>query len=295
MNNLETFIKTFAATNMDNLFSDGENLTSFCPYATFQGAALPSGQFSGKDALRAILIPPEPQECVMPGIPEAITDGIRVDAELLYGLLPWAAKQDIRYYLNGILIDGNKAVATDGHVLRAVDYPLALDNPIIISRDIIEYGKKFKAESFLVRAPWINASGLINSGAVSFQAGSVFCQDVGINGKFPEYDRVIPTEQPLHTVKLPSLKTAKEFAVTAKKLNSRLPVIALCNNHINAADGTELFPLQNSLADGIDWSCQAKYFVLACEVGGELCINNKLDAAFIKNDNSVSVLMSIRK
>ncbi|MBT8084584.1 MAG: DNA polymerase III subunit beta [Woeseia sp.] len=105
------------------------------------------------------------------------------------------AQQDVRYYLNGLLLEtGDKylrAVATDGHRLALCQQ--ALDGP------------KLKQQQVIVpRKGVLELQRLLNGeGAVTLQLGSnhVRIQLEGIrftskliDGRFPEYERVIPQD-----------------------------------------------------------------------------------------------------
>ena len=85
-------------------------------------------------------------------------------------LLACAAKNDVRYYLNSILIDnsgdnGCIVVATDGPVLLAGN-PLNLEYPEhgkwIVPRDILELALKTKAKDFFIEVG-TSPSGSINN------------------------------------------------------------------------------------------------------------------------------------
>jgi len=103
------------------------------------------------------------------------------------------AQQDVRYYLNGMLFElGDeklRTVATDGHRLAMCDAAVA--------------GLKAKAQVILPRKGVMELSRLLGDAAGDVQvtvgknhvrilAGEVSFTSKLVDGKFPEYDRVVP-------------------------------------------------------------------------------------------------------
>jgi DNA polymerase-3 subunit beta len=119
----------------------------------------------------------------------------------LLGLVQYAmAQQDIRYYLNGLLmvLDGGslKLVATDGHRLAFASRELGVkDLPkqeVILPRKTIIELSKLLAESDDPVAIEMSAS------QARFSFGDVLLVSMLVDGKFPDYGRVIPQDQPKH-------------------------------------------------------------------------------------------------
>jgi len=104
------------------------------------------------------------------------------------------AQQDVRYYLNGMLleIDGQllRAVATDGH-------RLALSEATLVSKaknsQQVIVPRKGVLELQRVLTPEGTASLAIGSNHVRAQIGDVRFTSKLIDGRFPEYSRVIPS------------------------------------------------------------------------------------------------------
>ncbi|MCC7484097.1 MAG: DNA polymerase III subunit beta [Burkholderiales bacterium] len=104
------------------------------------------------------------------------------------------ALQDIRYYLNGLLLvidDGQlKVVATDGHRLSYAARPLgqsAEKREVILPRKaVLELGKLLAESDDPVEIG-------IHASQVRFSFGAVVVVTKVIDGKFPDYGRVIPT------------------------------------------------------------------------------------------------------
>jgi DNA polymerase-3 subunit beta len=107
------------------------------------------------------------------------------------------AQQDVRYYLNGTLLETNgevlRAVATDGHRLSwcevELDAPARELQQIILPRKgVLELQRLLDGEGEIEVA--------IGTNHVRVQIGEVRFTSKLIDGKFPEYGRVIPAEPP---------------------------------------------------------------------------------------------------
>ncbi len=112
------------------------------------------------------------------------------------------AQQDIRYYLNGLLmlIEGGelRVVATDGHRLayasrQVAAKDLARQEVILPRKTIIELTRLLGESEAEVE---IELSG--NQARFSFD-GIVLVSKL-VDGKFPDYTRVIPTAHPKHVI-----------------------------------------------------------------------------------------------
>ena len=106
------------------------------------------------------------------------------------------AQQDVRYYLNGMLLetDGKtlRTVATDGHrlALCEVDLPSkATGQQVIVPRKgVLELQRLLGTEG--------DAEVTIGSNHIRAQIGDVRFTSKLIDGRFPEYSRVIPSAPP---------------------------------------------------------------------------------------------------
>lgn len=107
------------------------------------------------------------------------------------------AQQDVRYYLNGTLLESNgeilRAVATDGHRLSWCEMPLGgrareLQQIILPRKGVLELQRLLDGEGDIDIA--------IGTNHVRVQIGDVRFTSKLIDGKFPEYGRVIPNEPP---------------------------------------------------------------------------------------------------
>ena len=122
---------------------------------------------------------------------------VKLSQNKLKGLLKQVdfamAQQDIRYYLNGLLfeIQGQKLniVGTDGHRLSFTSTKLD-DNyekkeVIIPRKTIVELIKLLDDSDEIVELEILNQQ-------VTFKFGDIFIITKVIDGKFPDYNRVIP-------------------------------------------------------------------------------------------------------
>ena len=117
----------------------------------------------------------------------------------LLGLVQYAmAQQDIRYYLNGLLMvveDGQvKLVATDGHRLAyasreaGANETLARQEVILPRKTIIELSKLLADSDDPVSVE-------LSAAQAKFTFGGVVLISKLVDGKFPDYARVIPQNQ----------------------------------------------------------------------------------------------------
>src|SRR5438874_3853441 len=114
----------------------------------------------------------------------------------LLGLVQYAmAQQDIRYYLNGLLmvVDGGelRVVATDGHRLAFAALPLEANLPrqeaIVPRKTVVELTKLLADSDDEVRIELSGTQAAVSVGAIELVSKL-------IDGKFPDYTRVIPTQ-----------------------------------------------------------------------------------------------------
>jgi DNA polymerase-3 subunit beta len=114
----------------------------------------------------------------------------------LLGLVQYAmAQQDIRYYLNGLLMLVEerelKVVATDGHRLAYAALKLDSDLPrqevIVPRKTVLELAKLLADSDDPVKIE-------LSATQAAFSFGSVELISKLVDGKFPDYTRVIPTQ-----------------------------------------------------------------------------------------------------
>jgi DNA polymerase-3 subunit beta len=114
----------------------------------------------------------------------------------LLGLVQYAmAQQDIRYYLNGLLVlvedQQLRLVATDGHRLAYAAMALPASTPrqevIVPRKTVLELSKLLADTDEEVKIE-------LSTGQAAFGFGSVELVSKLVDGKFPDYTRVIPTQ-----------------------------------------------------------------------------------------------------
>ena len=114
----------------------------------------------------------------------------------LLGLVQYAmAQQDIRYYLNGLLMVVEdkqlKLVATDGHRLAFASLKLAADLPrqevIVPRKTVLELSKLLADSDDEVKIE-------VSPAQAAFSFGAIELVSKLVDGKFPDYTRVIPTQ-----------------------------------------------------------------------------------------------------
>ena len=105
------------------------------------------------------------------------------------------AQQDVRYYLNGMLFELKpgrlRAVATDGHRLALCD--AELDMPVE-EASVILPRKGVMELSRILGDAGENARLTVGRNHVRIVVGAITFTSKLVDGKFPEYDRVIPKE-----------------------------------------------------------------------------------------------------
>ncbi len=161
-----------------NLTKEGEKLVLKSGRSRFALATLPAAEFPVVEAINAL------QTLVLPQ-----AEFRRVVDKTHFSM----AQQDVRYYLNGLLLeaegDSLRAVATDGHRLALAEATLqepskSKQQVIVPRKGVLELQRILTAEGMLELG--------IGSNHVRAQIGNIRFTSKLIDGKFPEYGRVIP-------------------------------------------------------------------------------------------------------
>jgi DNA polymerase-3 subunit beta len=129
------------------------------------------------------------------------------------------AQQDIRYYLNGMLLVVDKgslqAVATDGHRLSyasiTVDGDYTRQEVILPRKTVLELGKLLEDSDAEVKIDLL-------ANQVRFRFGNIELVSKVVDGKFPDYNRVIPVGH------------AKQIELTRSELLQALQRAAILSN-----------------------------------------------------------------
>ena len=137
------------------------------------------------------------------GIGQEQVQALTLSQRDLHGLLKSVefamAQQDIRYYLNGMLLvieNGSlQAVATDGHRLAWASIGISGDyqrqEVILPRKTVLELGKLLAAVDDPVTLD-------ILANQVRFRFANIELVSKVVDGKFPDYNRVIPTGHGKH-------------------------------------------------------------------------------------------------
>ena len=129
------------------------------------------------------------------------------------------AQQDVRYYLNGILMEISpgrlKLVATDGHRLALSETDLETD--VGEDRQIIIPRKAVLELSRLLDSVDEPAKCILSSNHIRLQIGSLVFTSKLIDGKFTDYQRVIPVD---------GNKTMEVERDTLKQSMSRIAILS---------------------------------------------------------------------
>jgi len=131
------------------------------------------------------------------------TNSLSISSSALHRLLNKTAfcmaSQDVRYYLNGLLVEYKggevNAVATDGHRLAFASSPLDNANTVDTERQILprkavlELSKILRQENEDIKLSFGNSSLSIEDVNLDFSTKL-------IDGKFPDYEKVLPSGDP---------------------------------------------------------------------------------------------------
>ena len=98
-----------------------------------------------------------------------------------------AAKKDVRYYINGVMVRNGELAATNGHMLLLIkSESIKSDGEYIIDNDtlkmIVASHKRIKGDS---RIEVVDSTTITGTAEISITP---------IDGKFPDVNRVIPQE-----------------------------------------------------------------------------------------------------
>lgn len=192
-------LRTLPSGGMVDITLEDAKLQIVCGRSRFSLHTMPGEDFPQVD---------QPESWQQPDSAEAIPDTFVLPQKTLkrlFNMVSFAmAKQDIRYYLNGILLvvepDSVRAVATDGH--RLAHLAEAIETPLTEERQLILPAKTVIELQRLLDESDEPVSISLNKGAkhsqIRFAFGDVVLVSKLIEGRFPDYKRVIPTDYERH-------------------------------------------------------------------------------------------------
>ena len=191
------------------------------------------------------------------------------------------AQQDVRYYLNGLLIDANskrlRAVATDGHRLAFSEHAgdTGLSEPlqaILPRKSVLELNRLLDNSDSEVRL-------IIGQGQVQADIDVVRLTTKTIDGRFPDYERVIPDHGD------------KKVVADRETLRRSLARTAILSNEkfrgvrLQLSDGLLKLQTHNPEHEEAEEEIEVAYAGSALEIGFN--VNYLLDALGAVNGNEV--------
>jgi DNA polymerase-3 subunit beta len=179
------------------------------------------------------------------------------------------AQQDIRYYLNGLLLEVNEnklnIVGTDGHRLS---FTSTILNQSYDKTDVIIPRKTVVELIKLLNDSEEEVSIEFNSGQVNFTFSEIQLISKVIDGKFPDYHRVIPTgHQNIFSVNRLAVLTAMQRASILSNEKYRGIRMVLSNNNLKLiSTNTEQEEAEEELEinytqDGLDIGFNVTYLI----------------------------------
>jgi DNA polymerase-3 subunit beta len=168
-----------SASNI-SISTKGEQLEVKAGRSRFSLSTLPARDFPQADEIQPLF---------EISLPERALRGLMENTQFCM------AQQDVRYYLNGLMLEfrasGLRAVATDGHRLGLCDWSQALSAPdlprqVIVPRKAVGEMLRLMEE----RDDPLTLS--IGSNHIRVRLGDIIFTSKLIDGRFPDYERVLP-------------------------------------------------------------------------------------------------------
>lgn len=179
----------------------------------------------------------------------------------------FVSDEETRYYLNGVCLDGADVIATDGRVLGFVDGGMSFDGQPIIPRGVVKaLGKIGDFRSIA-----------IDKGRAAFTFDGVSVRARLIDGKFPDWRRVVPSADsnaPSVAIRrsdlLASLRRFEAFAnsriksITFALQGDMATITAINPDRGTARERLQSAVVHNANADPVAVSFDIKYLRLLC-------------------------------
>jgi DNA polymerase-3 subunit beta len=182
---LQDLLRALPEDSMLNIETTGPRMTVRAGRSRFNLQTLPAGDYprigQGQEQVQALALPQRDLRGLLKSVEFAM------------------AQQDIRYYLNGMLLVIDKgtlqAVATDGHRLGwaslAIPGEFQRQEVILPRKTVLELGKLLADVEDPVKID-------ILANQVRFGFANVELTSKVVDGKFPDFNRVIPTGHAKH-------------------------------------------------------------------------------------------------
>lgn len=173
---------------------------------------------------------------------------ITIEHSIIKALLICAAKQDLRYYLQGVCVDARAngdvtLVTTDGH--RMLAYPVAVDaieslapGQYIIPREALEAVKPAKAGRTTLP---ITIEIDVAHGRDNKITGATSTVTPLIDGKFPDWRRVMPASVSNELAQY-NCDYVGDFGRIAQLMGAKHPMVCINHNGASPAVITGLAP-----------------------------------------------------
>lgn len=195
---------------------DGDRVALRCGRSRFTLATLPASDYPSTDEL-------------------VDANRVKIDSAALKRLIELTqfgmAQQDVRYYLNGMLfeLDNNtlRTVATDGHRLALAEG--GVENAGMESRQLIMPRKAVLELSKIIAGAGDSLELVVGANAVQLDTGDILFTTKLIDGKFPDYQRVIPDQERVEKIILADRELLRQSLQRAAILsNEKYRAVRLC-------------------------------------------------------------------
>jgi DNA polymerase-3 subunit beta len=245
---LQDLLRALPDESMLNLEAAGNKMTVRAGRSRFNLQTLPAGDYPrigiGTEQVQAL------------SLPQKSLRGLIKAAEFAM------AQQDIRYYLNGMLLvidrSSLQAVATDGHRLSWASLEVEGEHPrlevILPRKTVLELGKLLAD----VDEP-VTLELLANQ--VRFAFGNIELVSKVVDGKFPDYNRVIPAGHAKH-IELARLELLAAMQRAAILSNEKFRGVRLV-----LADGTLKIICTNSEQEEAEEELEVDYAGESLDIG----------------------------
>ncbi|OJX11686.1 MAG: DNA polymerase III subunit beta [Caedibacter sp. 37-49] len=251
---------------------------------------------SGRSEFKLACLPPEDFPAINTvDLPHRFTLGSKDFLNLLERTRFAMSTEETRYYLNGIYLHPVqsheiRAVATDGHRLARLSLSTSQTIPdfsgIIISRKTVNEVMKILSES----EADIEIS--LSETQVSFKFNGIYLTSRLIDGSFPDYEAIIPTQnEKILKMSMAAFSEAVDRVATVSTEKSRSVKLAINNNKIiltatNSEFGSAVEELEvEYTASPIELGFNARYLL---DLSHQL---SNVEAEFMMGDSATPVVV----
>lgn len=168
------------------------------------------------------------------------------------------AQQDIRYYLNGLLFISEpaniKVVATDGHRLALINHSIEQQPDIVKGQEVILPRKSVIELSKLLSDSDEEITIEIGQNQVKFSFSNIVMISKIVEGKFPDYTKVVPSNYQNHIVinRLQLLHALQRVAILSNEKFSGVRIVLTQNSLRIICSNNELEEAQEELEINYD-------------------------------------------